>query len=163
MMRLGQGRVSTVTIERSRGRLEDWDMSAALRLEASQDYPLLNLFWTMMLFFLWTLWIFLLISILIDVFRSSDMGGWAKAGWTIFIIVLPFLGALVYLIVRGSAMAERQGTGRRAADRAQRSYAESAADGSSSVAEEVKKLADLRDRGILTDQEFAAQKAKVLA
>ena len=162
MMRLGQGRVSTVTIERSR-RLEDWDMSAALRLEASQDYPLLNLFWTMMLFFLWTLWIFLLISILIDVFRSSDMGGWAKAGWTIFIIVLPFLGALVYLIVRGSAMAERQATGRRAADRAQRSYAGSAADGSSSAAEEVKKLADLRDRGILTDQEFAAQKAKVLA
>ena len=83
-------------------------MSAALRLEASQDYPLLNLFWTMMLFFLWALWIFLLISILIDVFRSHDMGGWAKAGWTIFIVVLPFLGALVYLIVRGKGMAERQ-------------------------------------------------------
>ena len=138
-------------------------MSAALRLEASQDYPLLNLFWTMMLFFLWALWIFLLISILIDVFRSHDMGGWAKAGWTIFIVVLPFLGALVYLIVRGKGMAERQTGDRMAADQARRSYVESAADGSSSVAEEVSKLADLRDRGILTEQEFAAQKAKVLA
>jgi hypothetical protein len=137
-------------------------MSAALRLEASQDYPLLNLFWTTMLFFLWVLWIFLLVSILIDVFRSHDMGGWAKAGWTIFIIVLPLLGALVYLIVRGSAMAERQ-SGRMAADQARYSSAGPGADGSSSVAEEVKKLADLRDRGILTEQEFADQKAKVLA
>jgi len=138
-------------------------MSTALRLEASQDYPLLNLFWTMMWFFLWIVWIFFLIRIMIDVLRSRDIGGWAKAGWTVFIIVLPFLGALVYLIARGKGMAERDMGAAVAADQEQRSYIQSAAGTSPSVAEEVNKLVTLRDQGVLTDQEFAAQKAKVLA
>src|SRR6266550_2268419 len=138
-------------------------MSTALRLEASQDYPLLNLFWTMTWFFLWIVWIFFLIRIMIDVFRSRDIGGWAKAGWTVFIIVLPFLGALVYLIARGKGMAERDMGAAVAADQEQRSYIQSAAGTSPSVAEEVNKLVTLRDQGVLTDQEFAAQKAKVLA
>ena len=138
-------------------------MSTALRLEASQDYPLLNLFWTMMWFFLWIVWIFFLIRIMIDVLRSRDIGGWAKAGWTVFIIVLPFLGALVYLIARGKGMAERDMGAAVAADQEPRSYIQSAAGTSPSVAEEVNKLVTLRDQGVLTDQEFAAQKAKVLA
>lgn len=137
-------------------------MSAALPL-ASNDYPLLNVFFTMMWFFLWMLWIFFLIRIMIDVFRSRDIGGWAKAGWTVFIIVLPFLGALVYLIARGKGMADRDMGAAVAADEAQRSYIQSAAGTSTSVAEEVNKLAALHDKGVLNDQEFAAQKAKVLA
>jgi hypothetical protein len=138
-------------------------MSTALRLEASQDYPALNLFWTMMWFFLWVMWIFFLIRIMVDVFRSRDLGGWAKAAWTVFIIFLPFVGALVYLIARGKGMAERDVDTAVAAEQAQRSYIQSAAGTSPSVAEEVNKLATLRDQGVLTDQEFAAQKAKVLA
>jgi putative oligomerization/nucleic acid binding protein/phospholipase D-like protein len=138
-------------------------MSAALPQAASQNYPLLNAFWTMLWFFLWILWIFLLIRIFIDIFRSEDMGGWAKAGWSIFVIILPFLGVLVYLIARGSGMAHRDQQQAIAADQAARSYIQSAAGTSTSVAEEVTKLAALRDQGVLTEQEFETQKAKVLS
>jgi putative oligomerization/nucleic acid binding protein/phospholipase D-like protein len=138
-------------------------MSAALPLAASQNYPLLDAFLTMLWFFLWILWIFLLIKIFIDIFRSEDMGGWAKAGWSIFVIILPFLGVLVYLIARGSGMAHRDQQQAIAADQAARSYIQSAAGTSTSVAEEVTKLAALRDQGVLTDQEFETQKAKVLS
>jgi putative oligomerization/nucleic acid binding protein/phospholipase D-like protein len=138
-------------------------MSAALPLAASQNYPLLDAFLTMLWFFLWILWIFLLIRIFIDIFRSDDMGGWAKAGWSIFVIILPFLGVLVYLIARGSGMANRDQQQAIAADQAARSYIQSAAGTSTSVAEEVTKLAALRDQGVLTEQEFETQKAKVLS
>jgi hypothetical protein len=138
-------------------------MSAALPLAASQNYPLLDAFLTMLWFFLWILWIFLLIKIFIDIFRSEDMGGWAKAGWSIFVIILPFLGVLVYLIARGSGMANRDQQQAIAADQAARSYIQSAAGTSTSVAEEVTKLAALRDQGVLTEQEFETQKAKVLS
>jgi hypothetical protein len=137
-------------------------MSAALPQAASQNYPLLNVFWTMLWFFLWILWIFLLIRIFIDIFRSDDMGGWAKAGWSIFVIIVPFLGVLVYVIARGSGMAKRDQQQAVAADQAARSYIQSAAGTSTSVAEEVNKLAALRDQGVLTEQEFETQKAKVL-
>jgi Short C-terminal domain/Phospholipase_D-nuclease N-terminal len=137
-------------------------MSAALPQAASQNYPLLNVFWTMLWFFLWILWIFLLIRIFIDIFRSDDMGGWAKAGWSIFVIIVPFLGVLVYVIARGSGMAKRDQQQAVAADQAARSYIQSAAGASTSVAEEVNKLAALRDQGVLTEQEFETQKAKVL-
>ncbi|HEY3087743.1 MAG TPA: SHOCT domain-containing protein [Jatrophihabitantaceae bacterium] len=138
-------------------------MSAALPLAASQNYPLLDAFLTMLWFFLWILWIFLLIRIFIDIFRSEDMGGWAKAGWSIFVIILPFIGVLVYLIARGSGMAHRDQQQAIAADQAARSYIQSAAGTSTSVAEEVTKLAALRDQGALTEQEFETQKAKVLS
>ena len=138
-------------------------MSAALPQAASQNYPLLNVFWTMLWFFLWILWIFLLIRIFMDIFRSDDMGGWAKAGWSIFVIILPFLGVLVYVIARGSGMAHRDQQQAVAADQAARSYIQSAAGTSTSVAEEVNKLAALRDQGVLTEQEFETQKAKVLS
>jgi hypothetical protein len=138
-------------------------MSAALPLAASQNYPLLDAFLTMLWFFLWILWIFLLIRIFMDIFRSDDMGGWAKAGWSIFVIILPFLGVLVYLIARGSGMANRDQQQAIAADQAARSYIQSAAGTSTSVAEEVTKLAALRDQGVLTEQEFETQKAKVLS
>jgi Short C-terminal domain/Phospholipase_D-nuclease N-terminal len=137
-------------------------MSGALPVQAAQNYPLLNLFWTMLWLFLWILWIFLLIRILMDVFSSDDLSGWGKALWTIFVIILPFLGVCVYLIIRGGDMARREHHEAVAADQATRRYIQSAAGSSTSVAEEVSKLAALRDKGVLTDQEFEAQKARLL-
>ena len=101
-------------------------MSAA-PLGAAQDYPLLNLFWTMLWLFIWILWIFLLVRIILDIFRSDDLGGWSKALWVIFIIILPFIGVLVYLIARGSGMQKRDVRDARAADQEMRSYIRSAA------------------------------------
>jgi hypothetical protein len=137
-------------------------MSAA-PLEAAQDYPLLNLFWTMLWLFIWILWIFLLVRIILDIFRSHDLGGWSKALWVIFIIILPFIGVLVYLIARGSGMQKRDVRDARAADQEMRSYIRSAAATPASTAEELSKLASLRDQGVLTEAEFDAQKAKLLA
>ncbi len=124
------------------------------------SYPLLDAFLTMLWFFLWILWIFLLVWIIMDVFRSHDLSGWAKALWLIFIIVLPFLGVLVYLIVRGGSMQERQVRQARAQDEAMRAYVKDAAGTSS--ADELAKLADLRDRGVISEAEFQAGKAKIL-
>lgn len=138
-------------------------MSAA-PLGAAQDYPLLNLFWTMLWLFVWILWIFLLVRIILDVFRSDDLGGWSKALWVIFIIILPFIGVLVYLIARGSGMQKRDVRDARAADQEMRSYIRSAAaETPASTAEELSKLASLRDQGVLTEAEFDTQKAKLLA
>jgi hypothetical protein len=131
---------------------------------ASQNYPLLNLFWTMLLIFIWVLWFFLLFRIIVDIFRSHDLSGWGKSGWLIFIIVLPFLGVFVYLIARGNSMAQRDQRQAEQADAAMRSYIQSTvATSTSSTAEELTKLAALKDQGLLTDAEFAAQKAKLLA
>ena len=137
-------------------------MTTAMPL-ASQDYPLLNLFWTMLWLFLWVLWFFLLFRIIVDIFRSHDLGGWGKALWLIFVIVLPFLGVFVYLIVRGSSMGQRDARQVQEMDAATRSYIQSAAGTSTSTAEELTKLAGLRDQGVITDAEFAAQKAKALS
>ena len=137
-------------------------MSTAMPL-AAQDYPLLNLFWTTLEIFLWVLWFFLLFRIITDIFRSDDLGGWGKALWLIFVIILPFLGVFVYLIARGSSMGERDARQAQAADAAARSYIQSAAGTSTSTAEELTKLAALRDQGVITDAEFAAQKARVLS
>ena len=137
-------------------------MSAA-PLGAAQDYPLLNLFWTMLWLFVWILWIFLLVRIILDIFRSDDLGGWSKALWVIFIIILPFIGVLVYLIARGSGMQKRDVRDARAADQEMRSYIRSAAETPASTAEELSKLASLRDQGVLTEAEFDTQKAKLLA
>jgi ABC-type multidrug transport system fused ATPase/permease subunit len=139
-------------------------MSAA-PLGAAQNYPLLNLFWTMLWLFIWILWIFLLVRIILDIFRSDDLGGWSKALWVIFIIILPFIGVLVYLIARGSGMQKRDVRDARAADQEMRGYIREAAatPGAPSTAEELTKLATLRDQGVLTEAEFDAQKAKLLA
>jgi Short C-terminal domain/Phospholipase_D-nuclease N-terminal len=132
------------------------------RIVAASGYPLLDAFWTMLWFFLWILWIFLVVRILIDVFRSDDMGGWAKAGWTIFIVLLPLIGVLVYLIARGQGMAKRDVRQQQAAEGAFRDYVREAAGTPASVSDEISKLAALRDSGVLTDDEFAQQKARLL-
>jgi type VI protein secretion system component VasK len=127
-------------------------------------YPLLDLFWTMLWFFLFIVWLFILFRIILDIFRSHDMGGWGKAGWLIFIIILPFLGVLVYLIARGKGMAERDNKDAADQQAAFKKYVQdTAAEGqATSQADELAKLAQLHDSGALTDAEFAAQKAKVL-
>jgi type VI protein secretion system component VasK len=126
------------------------------------NYPLLDAFLTMLWLFVWILWIFLVVWIILDVFRSHDLGGWAKALWVIFIIVLPFLGVLCYLIARGGSMHERQRRDVQAQEEQFRTYVRDAAGGSSS-ADELTKLADLRDRGVITDAEFQQGKANILS
>ncbi len=139
---------------------------------SSSSYPLLNIFWTMLEFFLWVAWIWLLVYVYFDIFRSHDLSGWAKALWVIFVLIIPFIGVLVYLIARGGEMherseqqAERQFRRQQAAfQEMQTSASGSSASGSSgSSADQLAKLADLRDRGVITAEEFAREKAKILA
>jgi ABC-type multidrug transport system fused ATPase/permease subunit len=125
-------------------------------------YPLLDAFLTMLWFFLWVLWIFLLFWIIFDIFRSKDLSGWGKALWLIFVIILPFLGVLIYLIARGGSMQERGVREEQAEEKQFRGYVRDAA-GASSSADELAKLADLRDRGVITETEFQQGKAKILA
>ena len=139
-------------------------------LAASSNYPVLDLFWTIIEFFLWVIWIWILIMIFIDIFRSHDLSGWAKALWFLFVLFIPLVGVLVYLIVRGGSMHERSvRQAQREADAFYASYgrhaAPSAGDGGGdgSTADQLAKLADLRDRGVLTPEEFEKEKAKVLA
>ncbi len=126
--------------------------------------PLLDLFISMLWFFLFVAWIWLLITVFADVFRS-DMSGWAKAAWILFVIVVPLLGVLVYLIAQGGNMRERSMKQAKEQDEAMRSYIQDAAGSGSqpSTADELSKLAALRDSGALTDDEYADQKAKLLA
>ena len=123
------------------------------------QYPLLDVFWTMLWFFLW---IFLLVRVISDVFRSQDLSGWGKAAWIVLVIVLPFLGVLAYVVVRGHKMQENDRRQAEAADSAFRSYVQSAAGTPASTADEIAKLAALRDQGHLSEEEYQAQKAKVL-
>ena len=128
------------------------------------DYPLLGAFWTLLWLFLWIVWIFILFRVIFDIFRSHDLGGWGKALWLIFVIILPFLGVFVYLIARGHKMAERDVVQAQEQDRAFRAYVQQAAASSGGTsADELAKLADLRDKGVITPAEFEAQKAKILA
>jgi competence protein ComGC len=132
-------------------------------LAASTDYPVLNVFWTIFEIFAFVLWFWLLFVILTDVFRSSDLSGWGKAGWTIFVIFLPVIGILTYLIVRGPSMHERAAQQARQQDEAFRSYVQEAASSTPSSADQLAKLADLRQRGVITSDEFEQQKTKVLS
>jgi len=129
---------------------------------ADSSYPLLNVFWSILIFFLWVIWIWVLIMVFFDIFRSRDLSGWAKAVWFVFVLLIPLIGVLVYLIVRGDKMHERAAREARQEDREFRAYVQDAA-GAQSSADQLSKLADLRDRGVITAEEFESQKAKVLA
>ena len=126
------------------------------------DYPILSLIWIMFMFFVFVLWIWLLISVFIDIFRSHDLSGGVKAVWVLFVIILPFLGVLVYLIARGGKMHERAVEQATAQQKAFDTYVKQTA-GSSSNVEQLSKLADLKEKGVISDAEFDAQKAKLLA
>ena len=130
---------------------------------ADSSYPLLNVFWTMFEFFLWVIWIWILIMVFIDIFRSHDLSGWAKALWFVFVLFIPLIGVLVYLIARGGKMHERAARQAQQQDAEFRSYIQQAAAGSASSADQLAKLADLRDRGVISAEEFEREKAKVLA
>jgi Short C-terminal domain/Phospholipase_D-nuclease N-terminal len=130
------------------------------------NYPILDAFLTMLYFFLFIIWIWLLITVFIDIFRSRDMGGGAKALWCIFVIVLPFLGVFVYLVARGGKMQERAASDAAQQQKAFDAYVKQAAGtaaGGDGVADQLSKLADLKAKGVITDAEFEAQKSKVLA
>ena len=122
--------------------------------------PLMDLFWSMLWFFMFFLWIWLLISLFSDIFRSDDLSGWGKAGWVIFMVALPWLGALIYLIARGKGMQERAVADMAAREKATRQYIQDVA--TTSTADELSKLAALRDQGVLTSAEFDSQKAALL-
>ena len=126
------------------------------------DYPLLELFLTMLWFFFFVAWIWLLITLVADIFRSHDLSGWGKALWTLLIVSLPVLGALIYLIARGKGMAERQVQDYERREQEFRSYVRDVSSNGASTAEELTKLARLRDGGVITAEEFEAQKTKLL-
>jgi hypothetical protein len=128
------------------------------------DYPFLDILWTMILFFFWIAWIWVLIIILSDVFRR-DMSGWGKAAWIIFLIFLPFLGVLIYMISNGSGMSERRMSDMQASQKQFDTYVRSvAADGGGGgAASEIAKAKSLLDAGTITEAEFASLKAKALA
>ncbi len=126
------------------------------------QYPLLDLFWTIFMVFAFVVWIWVLIAIFTDLFRSHDIGGWGKALWVVFVIVLPLIGILTYLIVRGRGMHDRAVTQSHRQQQAFDEYVQAAA-GGSNTADELAKLAQLKDDGTITQAEFDAQKAKLLA
>ena len=127
------------------------------------SYPLLGVFWTMLWFFLFIVWIWLLIIVFADIFRSHDLGGFAKALWVIFVIILPFLGVFIYLIARGGKMQEHADQQAKDQDQAMRSYIQDVnASSGGGTADQLAKLNDIKNQGVLTDAEFEAQKAKLL-
>ncbi|MET9891228.1 SHOCT domain-containing protein [Streptomyces sp. NPDC006465] len=131
-------------------------------LNLAADYPLLNVFWSMMWFFLWILWFMLLFRVIGDVFRDDGLSGWGKAGWCVFVVIVPFLGIFVYLIARGRGMGEREMQRMQRNQEDMNSYIRETA-GTTGKADELAKLADLKTHGHITAEEFETAKAKVLA
>jgi hypothetical protein len=124
------------------------------------DYPFLEVFWTLILFFAWVAWIWIVVTVLIDVFRRGDIGGWSKAAWVVFVIVLPFLGVLIYLIAQHDGMRERSEKQASAQRAAFDQYVQDTAGGTAS---EIAKAKELLDAGAITQNEFEAIKAKALS
>ncbi|MFT6289542.1 MAG: hypothetical protein ACJAR2_000127 [Ilumatobacter sp.] len=127
------------------------------------DFPILGLFWTMMIFFLWVAWIMLVFKVIMDLFRNDDMKGVTKAFWLIFVIVIPWLGVLSYMLTNGTAMTGRDIERQHAMQDEFSAYVRQNVGPSNGSADELAKLAGLRDSGVLSDEEFAAQKSKLLA
>jgi Short C-terminal domain/Phospholipase_D-nuclease N-terminal len=126
------------------------------------DYPFLDIFWTMVVFFVWIIWIWLLITIIADVFRRRDASGFTKVLWIVFVILVPFLGVFVYLIVNHDGMAERSMETARAQRAEMDEYVRDVA-GSGGAADEIERAKGLLDSGAITQEEFDAIKAKALA
>jgi hypothetical protein len=132
-------------------------------LVIAADYPFMDLLWSMVIFFAWVAWIWILIVILTDVFRRHDIGGWTKALWTIFLVVIPFLGVLVYLVAQHDGMAERQQKDVQAQQAQFDSYVRQAAGTGGGAASEIEKAKALLDSGAITQSEFDTLKAKAVA
>ena len=121
-----------------------------------------QVFWSLLWFFLFFIWIWILITVFADIFRSHDLSGWAKALWVIFVIFFPYLGVFVYLIARGHKMSEHAQEAMQAQQEAQRQYIQQAAGTTTSSADELARLADLKEKGVIDDAEFQKLKAKAI-
>ncbi|MCX3288841.1 SHOCT domain-containing protein [Streptomyces sp. NEAU-H22] len=130
------------------------------------DFPLLSAFWSMLWFFLWIMWFVLLFRVVLDIFRDDSLSGWAKAGWLVFCVVLPFLGVFVYVLARGRNMGRRETDRARAQQQAFDSYVRETARGGEnrpSSVDELARLSEIRTRGDITDEEFRRAKELVLS
>lgn len=132
------------------------------------NYPVLNAFWTICMVFLWVLWLFLLVKVIGDVFRSEDLHGWAKAGWLVFVLVLPYLGVLVYVVARGRQLSRHEAERAEQQEAAFRRYVREAAappatEQAASQADQLAKLAALKEHGDITEEEFQRAKVNILA
>ena len=134
-----------------------------MTLTAATSYPFLNILWDILIIFAWLIFLWIAITVLIDVFRRHDISGWAKAAWVIFVVILPWIGVLVYLIVNHSGMAERRYRDAAAAQSQFDDYVRQAAGTGGGAAAEIEKAKQLLDNGTITQQEFDAIKAKALA
>jgi Short C-terminal domain/Phospholipase_D-nuclease N-terminal len=126
------------------------------------DYPFLDVLWTLLIFFAWVIWFWILITVFADLFRRHDISGWGKAGWCAFVIVLPFLGVFVYLIAQGKHMAERRAADVQASQAAFDQYVREAA-GSSGPSDQIERAKQLLDSGAIDAAEFEQLKRKALA
>jgi hypothetical protein len=126
------------------------------------DYPLLDIIWTMLVFFGWVIWFWLLITVFGDLFSRHDISGWGKAGWTVLVVVLPYLGVFIYLIAQGAHMAERREKQSQAARSEFDDYVKTVA-APGGAAAEIEKAKHLLDSGAITQAEFDAIKTKALA
>ena len=124
------------------------------------DYPFMDVLWSMLIFFFWVIWIWIVITVLIDIFRRDDIGGWAKAAGVIFVVILPWLGVLIYLIVESDGMRER---GMKQAQAERQEFGEYVRETAGGSAGEIAKAKELLDSGAITQDEFQALKAKALA
>ena len=128
------------------------------------DYPFLDIFWSMLIFFFWVISISILVTVLIDVFRRHDLSGWGKAAWVLFVIVLPYLGVFIYLIAQGKGMAERRAAEVRDSQASFDSYVRDVAgSGSAAPADQIAKAKELLDSGAIDQAEFDKLKQKALA
>jgi Short C-terminal domain/Phospholipase_D-nuclease N-terminal len=131
-----------------------------MTMPIAADYPFLDVLWTIVLFFCWVAWIWIVITVFIDLFRRHDISGWGKAGWVVFVVVLPFLGVLVYLIAQHDGMRERSMKEARDQRQAFDQYVRETAGGPTS---EIAKAKELLDSGAITQEEFEALKARALS
>lgn len=133
--------------------------------QLAYDYPLLNVLFTTMWVFLWIMWLFLLVRVFMDLFRNDRLSGWAKAAWCLFVLVLPFVGVLVYLVAQGRGMGEREAQQAQMAEQEVREYIQEAAAGAEgpSQAEQLAKLAELKNHGDISEEEYQRAKNHVLA
>jgi hypothetical protein len=126
------------------------------------DYPFLDIFWTILIFFIWVIWIWILVTVLMDLFRRHDIGGWGKAAWTLFVVVLPYLGVFMYLITQGRQMAERRTAEVQASRASFDSYVRDVAS-ASGPGDQIAKAKQLLDEGAIDQAEFEQLKRKALS
>jgi Short C-terminal domain/Phospholipase_D-nuclease N-terminal len=127
---------------------------------AEADLPFLEVLWTMILFFAWLAWLWIVVTVLIDIFRRDDIGGWGKAGWVVFVIVLPFLGVLVYLIAQHDGMRERS---LKQAQEQRAAFDQHVREAAGGPAGEIEKAKGLLDAGAIDQAEFDAIKSRALS